>query len=177
MNKPVSLGQSWQVCGVVLSLVMLGMMPYAHADAKPKKAATAASAVAANASPADAQQQAEAGRQQRLIQGAEQVVMMIDRGQSGDVWEGLSIPIRGSVRKADFINQIQAKRQALGNPVQRHVITTNQQAITGQKSIPDGLYYTVYVEAKFSGGQTVRELVSFRHDEDSVWRVAGYTIQ
>jgi len=174
MNKLVSSVQSRHVCGVLLTVVLMGLLPYVHADGQPKKAT--ASTTATSLSPADAQQ-AEAGRQQRLIQGAEQVVLMVDRGQSGDIWEGLSIPIRGMVRKSDFISQIQSKRQGLGNPVQRHVITTNQQSITGQKSIPDGLYYTVFVEAKFSGGQTVRELISFRHDEDNVWRVAGYTIQ
>ena len=44
--------------------------------------------------------------------------------------------------------------------------------------VPEGLYINVSLPTRFSNSaQPVRELVSFRLDEDQVWRVSGYSIR
>jgi hypothetical protein len=44
--------------------------------------------------------------------------------------------------------------------------------------VPQGLYLNVAVPTTFATSQTpVRELVSFRLDEDKTWRVSGYSLR
>ena len=44
--------------------------------------------------------------------------------------------------------------------------------------VPEGLYINVSFPTRFANSaQPVRELVSFRFDEDQVWRLAGYSLR
>ena len=45
------------------------------------------------------------------------------------------------------------------------------------KALPSGLYASVEFLVEFSGKRTMRELVSFRLDEDGTWRFSGYVVQ
>ena len=46
------------------------------------------------------------------------------------------------------------------------------------QQVPEGLYINVRSATTFaSNAQPVRELVSFRLDEDRVWRVSGYSLR
>ncbi|MGH8087118.1 MAG: DUF4019 domain-containing protein, partial [Stenotrophomonas sp.] len=45
-------------------------------------------------------------------------------------------------------------------------------------TVPEGLYINVSFPTRFANSaQPVRELVSFRLDEDRVWRLAGYSVR
>ena len=45
-------------------------------------------------------------------------------------------------------------------------------------AVPEGLYINVSFPTRFANSaQPVRELVSFRFDEDQVWRLAGYSLR
>ena len=45
-------------------------------------------------------------------------------------------------------------------------------------TVPEGLYINVSFPSQFAGSsQPVRELVSFRLDEDKVWRASGYSVR
>ena len=39
------------------------------------------------------------------------------------------------------------------------------------------MYSSVEFESLVGGSKTVRELVSFRFDEDNTWRASGYTVR
>jgi hypothetical protein len=44
--------------------------------------------------------------------------------------------------------------------------------------VPEGLYINVSFPTRFANSaQPVRELVSFRFDEDRIWRLAGYSVR
>ena len=44
--------------------------------------------------------------------------------------------------------------------------------------VPEGLYINVSFPTRFAKApQPVRELVSFRLDEDKTWRLAGYSLR
>ena len=46
------------------------------------------------------------------------------------------------------------------------------------QQVPQGLYINVRSATKFANhAEPVRELVSFRLDEDRVWRVSGYSLR
>jgi hypothetical protein len=45
-------------------------------------------------------------------------------------------------------------------------------------AVPEGVYINVSFPTRFANSaQPVRELVSFRFDEDQVWRLAGYSLR
>lgn len=45
-------------------------------------------------------------------------------------------------------------------------------------SVPEGIYLNVSFPTRFANNaQPVRELVSFRLDEDKVWRASGYSVR
>jgi hypothetical protein len=39
------------------------------------------------------------------------------------------------------------------------------------------MYSSVEFESLVASGKTVRELISFRFDEDKIWRASGYTLR
>lgn len=112
-----------------------------------------------------------------LGSAAERVAQLIDAGRAGEVWDGASIVARATVARPDFVESIKAERARAGALVSRgkaHVVRVNQPA--GSK-IPEGLYVNVTFESRFKGSQQpIQELVSFRLDEDSVLRLAGYAL-
>ena len=151
--------------------------------------AACASAVAqqpAAQSPPDAQsqltgeQQAQLARQDAdMTQAALQVMQLIDQNRAGDVWDGASPVMKQAVSRDDFVNQITTDRNTLGAVSGRaNPVVTRTQGGEAGGAVPAGLYINVASASTFANqSQPVRELVSFRLDEDQVWRVTGYTLR
>ena len=120
-----------------------------------------------------------------MLNAALQVAQLIDAGRSGEIWDGSSEIAKRTVNRDAFVKQIATGRAAFGQPVSRVWASVIRQVVpapqAGQAppagSPPPGAYITVRFATRFSGGQSVGELVSFRLDENGTWRVAGYTIQ
>ena len=113
-----------------------------------------------------------------LAQAARQVIEMVDPGRAGEVWDGASAAIKRLVPREEFIRQVGVDRGRLGAPLQRGVplVTRGQFRAGGQ--VPQGRYVNVATPTKFEKTeQPIRELVSFRLDEDHVWRVSGYSLR
>ncbi len=111
-------------------------------------------------------------------QAATQVLQMVDGNRIGEVWDGASPTMKRLVTKDEFIKQVTIDRNKLGTPGSRGkaVVSRSQFAAGGQ--VPAGLYINVNFPTKFSKApQPVRELVSFRLDEDKTWRVSGYSLR
>lgn len=125
-----------------------------------------------------AEQQAQRQKQDaQMAQAALQVVQMIDRKQAGEVWDGASSVTRRVVTRADFVKQIDADRATLGAVGPRKMVAITRTQSTGGK-IPAGRYINVSYSTKFANAnQPVRELISFRFDDDHTWRVAGYSVR
>ena len=113
-----------------------------------------------------------------MTQAAGQVVKMVDTNRIGEVWDGASPIMKRLVTKDEFIKQVTIDRNKLGAAGARGqaVVSRSQFAAGGQ--VPAGLYINVNFPTKFAKApQPVRELVSFRLDEDKTWRVSGYSLR
>lgn len=105
-----------------------------------------------------------------------QVLKMVDANRIGEVWDGASPSMKRIVARDNFIKQVTIDRNRLGTPAGRGkaVVSRSQFGAGGQ--VPAGLYINVNFPTKFAKApQPVRELVSFRLDEDKTWRVSGYS--
>ncbi|WP_431129156.1 DUF4019 domain-containing protein [Variovorax paradoxus] len=112
-----------------------------------------------------------------LVKAAQATVQQIDEGRAAAVWDGMSAAVKQRVSRKDFAEAIARSRQSLGTPGVRYWVTVSRQQAAGTASIPAGMYSSVEFESLVGGTKTVRELVSFRFDEDNTWRASGYTVR
>lgn len=125
------------------------------------------------------EQRAQLARQDAdMTQAALQVMQLVDQNRIGEIWDGASPVMKQAVSKEDFVRQIGSDRTAVGavsgraNPL----VSRTQGEEGGQ--VPAGLYINVSSATTFANQPNpIRELVSFRLDEDRVWRVSGYTLR
>jgi hypothetical protein len=102
---------------------------------------------------------------------------MVDRNQLGELWDGASSVAKGAVARDRFVRQLSARRQALGALATRQQVAVTRAAYAAGGQVPAGNYINVEYATRFAGEpQPVRELVSFRLDEDNTWRVSGYSV-
>ena len=125
------------------------------------------------------EQQEQLARQDaEMASAAQQVVQMIDANQVGEVWDLSTETVKQLVPRDSFVEQVTADRGQLGAPAERGqpVVTRTQFEEGGE--VPAGLYINIAFPARFANSpEPVRELVSFRLDEDQVWRVSGYSLR
>lgn len=154
---------------VAMPLLALGQNPAARAPAQP----------AAAAAPASAEQREALARQDaQMSAAATQVAVLIDGGRAGEVWDGASEVMRKAASRADFIQAMNADRQRLGALAQRAQPSVTRVQYAAGGAVPQGLYLNVSFATRFANSaQPVRELVSFRLDEDRTWRVSGYSVR
>lgn len=125
------------------------------------------------------EQQAQIARQDAdMTNAAQQVVQMIDANRIGDVWDLSTDTVKRLVPRDSFVQQVTADRTRLGAPSARgQAVVTRTQFQEGGE-VPAGLYINVAFPTQFgNSAEPVRELVSFRLDEDQVWRVSGYSLR
>ena len=91
---------------------------------------------------------------------------LVDANRAGELWDGASAVARRAVPKAAFVSQLTTER------------TITRVKYSAGAAVPEGLYINVSFPTRFANSaQPVRELVSFRFDEDQVWRLAGYSLR
>ena len=113
-----------------------------------------------------------------LVKSAQATIQQIDEGNPAAVWEGMSGTVKQRVPRKDFVEATVRARQPLGAPGTRYwVAISRQELAAATASAPAGMYGSVQFETLFQGNKTVRELVSFRLDEDKTWRASGYTVR
>jgi len=142
--------------------------------------ATPPAAPAAAAQPAlTPEQQAQVARQDaEMGAAAQQVLQMIDANRAGEVWDGASQTMKGTVTRDDFIRQLQADRAQLGAPGRRDAPVVTRSQFQAGEAVPAGIYINVAFPTTFAGqAQPIRELVSFRLDDDRTWRISGYSVR
>lgn len=114
-----------------------------------------------------------------MSDAAQQVLELVDAGRIGEVWDGASAVMKRVVPREEFVNQVSDERGRLGRPVDRGTAGVTRTQFPAGARVPQGMYVNVATPTRFqkSAGQVVRELVSFRLDEDRVWRVSGYSVR
>ena len=123
-------------------------------------------------------QQAQLAKQNaEMIQAAQKVLQMVDAGQLPQLWDGASSVAKRAVTRENFASQIAVQRKRLGAVAGRGQAAVTRVRYNAGASVPEGLYVNVSFPTRFANApQPVRELVSFRLDEDKVWRLAGYSL-
>ncbi|KAB7770119.1 DUF4019 domain-containing protein [Xanthomonas maliensis] len=159
--------------------VLLPALAVAQQPTATARPATPASARPAATAPNTQAEQAQFARQNtEMIQAALRVAQMVDANQTATLWDGASNVAKKAVARDAFVSQIGGERARLGAVVGR-----GQGAVTRVKygpgaQVPEGLYINVSFPTRFAKApQPVRELVSFRLDEDKTWRLAGYSLR
>ncbi len=113
-----------------------------------------------------------------MTQAALQVLQLVDANRVGEVWDGASEAMKRMVPRDEFIKQVTIDRNRLGTVASRGAPEVTRSLFRPGQQVPEGLYINVRSATTFAnGGQPVRELVSFRLDEDRVWRVSGYSLR
>ncbi|MCC4599526.1 DUF4019 domain-containing protein [Xanthomonas melonis] len=146
----------------------------AAAVAQPAPAAQKPAAAALN--PA---QQAQVAKQDiEMTQAALRVAQMVDTNKAATVWDGASRVAKSAVKRDAFVSQLAGERARLGALVGRGQSSVTRVKYGPGAQVPEGLYVNVSFPTRFANAQQpVRELVSFRLDEDKTWRVAGYSLR
>lgn len=165
---------------MLIPFVALAQAPAAQAPAGAAPARPATTAAAPQGTPQlTPAQQAQVARQDaEMTAAALRTAQLVDAGRSGEVWDGASAIARKAVTRPAFITQLQADRTRLGTLVGRGQPSVTRVRYAAGAAVPEGLYVSVSFPTRFaSSAQPVRELVSFRLDEDQVWRVAGYSLR
>lgn len=174
---------------IALSVFSLGLIagpalaqqpaPTTRPPAAPAPAAQVRGAQPAQQAPAlTPAQQAELAKQNaEMTQAALKVVQMVDANQLAQLWEGASVVAKRAVPRETFVAQITASRKRLGAVSGRGQGTVTRVRHNPGGSVPEGLYVNVSFPTRFANApQPVRELVSFRLDEDKIWRLSGYSL-
>jgi hypothetical protein len=141
------------VIGVAL-LLTTGVAVAQQPPATPQAAAPTAGAIEPNA----------------IRDAGQRVVMAMDAGQAAKLWDEASAVTKKSVTRDAFVAGTNKARQALGK-------TNNRNWLSVRRQFGDGLYASAEFLVEAPGKPPVRELVSFRLDEDGTWRFAGYAVQ
>ncbi|NYZ62744.1 DUF4019 domain-containing protein [Luteimonas deserti] len=139
----------------------------------------AAPAAAAQQEPLTAEQQAQVARQDaEMGAAAQQVLQMIDANRAAEVWDGASQTMKAAVGRDEFVSQLQADRTRLGAPSRRDAPVVSRSQFREGDAVPAGIYVNVAFPTTFAlQPEPIRELVSFRLDEDRTWRVSGYSVR
>lgn len=157
----------------MLSVMLVSLL----AAAAPLHAQTAAR-TAAPASAGAQQRDAMARQDAQMSTAAARVAQLIDNGKAGEVWDGASQAMRRSVARSAFIDGVQDDRVKLGALTRRGQPSVTRVQYAEGSAVPAGTYINVSFPSVFAlRGQPVRELVSFRLDEDQTWRVSGYSVR
>ena len=125
------------------------------------------------------EQQAQVARQDAEMSAAAlQVIQMIDGNRAGEVWDGASTTMKSAVTRDEFMRQLNIDRNRLGAPTARDQPVVSRSQFGAGAAVPEGIYINVALPTKFANQpEAVRELVSFRLDEDRTWRVSGYSVR
>lgn len=164
---------------LMLSMGLSGGVASAQQPASPAAAAPAAAPATSAAPTVTAAQQAQIARQDaEITQAALQVARLVDSQQAAQVWDGASVVARKAVTRDAFANSVNADRGRLGALVSRGKPSITRVQYPAGASVPEGIYLNVSFPTRFANNaQPVRELVSFRLDEDKVWRASGYSVR
>ena len=101
-----------------------------------------------------------------------------DANRVGEIWDGASAAMKRTVTRDEFVKQITIDRNRLGAVSSRANPAISRSMFKAGAQVPEGLYINIATPTKFANQpQPVRELVSFRLDEDRQWRVSGYSLR
>lgn len=148
-------------------LLLAGM-----ADLQAQVPATASPAAGARPSP----QRSAAIEPNALRDAGLRIAQAIDAQLAGPLWDRASIATKNAINRDAFVDGVGKARTPLG-PVQgRDWVAVHRKHVSGGKA-PPGEYANAEFVVRLAGNRVAYEVVSFRFDDDGVWRFVGYVIR
>jgi hypothetical protein len=112
-----------------------------------------------------------------VLNAAFQVVQLVDADRTAELWDGASAVIKRLMQKQTFVDGVTKSRKRYGAAQKRVWMAVRRQRLAGSPTVPAGDYVSVELIAQVAGGKSLRELVTFRQDEDGVLRFSGYVLE
>jgi hypothetical protein len=115
-----------------------------------------------------------------VLSQAQATLRQIDsRVTAAAVWDSASPLMRSALKKEAFLARIENDRVDVGPIAERtwQSITRTVNAETNAERVPAGNYISINTMAQDVNGQLMRELISFRLENDRKWRMTGYVAQ
>jgi len=111
----------------------------------------------------------------RLGMAALRLVRVIEQGDIGTLWDAASALVRTSLSRDDFIASLTVQRRALGWGTERRWAAVRIDRAGAGGALPAGTYAVLEFSCRLGEARSrYRERVTLRHEEDGVWRLAGY---
>lgn len=114
-----------------------------------------------------------------MLASGQQALALIDGGRAAQLWDGGSSLIQGdAARKKDFLANVKKTRKDLGAAGEREWLAVERNKVLpgAVSAAPAGDYYNLRFLVRFRA-RVATELVSFRRDDDGIWRWVGYVVQ
>ncbi|RYZ88654.1 MAG: DUF4019 domain-containing protein [Proteobacteria bacterium] len=114
-----------------------------------------------------------------LIGESQAVLAEIDEGKAPSVWSKASQLMRDRVSAKEFVKRVEDERAEFG-PVQSRILqdATRIDYPAGNISqLPAGNYVNIRCLATDGKSQSLQELISFRLEDRTQWRMTGYVAQ
>lgn len=130
------------------------------------------------ASPADVSHDPLQQQNAAMIQAALNVAQFVDSHKLQQLWDGASVVAKKAVPRDEFEHQIENDRLQLGALELRGQGSVSRVRYDSGGRVPQGMYVNVSFPTRFAKvNHVVRELVSFRLDDDHIWRLSGYSVR
>lgn len=114
-------------------------------------------------------------KDQTSVAGAQTWLAMVDKKEYEQSWEIASTYFKSLVTKEQWVSQIAAVRNPLGDLISRNLkMNLYQKTMPGA---PDGEYYVLTFNTVFKNKISAVEIVTVIKDKDDQWRLAGYFIK
>ena len=109
------------------------------------------------------------------IEAATVWLALVDSGKYGESWDEAANYFRNAVTRDKWEMSMNAVRTPLGSLVSREVLTAEFK--TELPGAPDGEYVLMQFSTSFEAKAEAVETVTFMHEADGSWRMAGYFIK
>jgi hypothetical protein len=109
------------------------------------------------------------------IEAAKKWLALLDAGQYGEAWDLSSAQLKSAVTRQKWITGVRDARKPFGKLKSR-----TEERFARAHSMPngpDGDYAVVDFKSSFANGKKATEQLVWFHEDDQVWRIAGYYIQ
>ncbi|QSX74683.1 DUF4019 domain-containing protein [Lysobacter arenosi] len=107
------------------------------------------------------------------------MALALDAGHGQQVWRAASVAVKELLSCDEFAHGVSARRKAAGKVRRRewHLVSRGISVQSGVNGLPPGVYACSEFTITFDDDRTGLEVVSFRLDEDGVWRFVGNHIE
>jgi hypothetical protein len=106
---------------------------------------------------------------------AEEWLAVVDAGHYAQSWDKAASLFQAAISQADWQKSLDTVRAPLGKVESRTF--KNAAYKTKLPNVPDGKYFIVQYDTRFSAGGAMIETVVPMLDKDGQWKVSGYFIK